>query len=105
MARHSNLDRIHAGQKTVTANGTAEILSTGFAVPAGVAVIIKAMSANTNDVFLGHTKAIAESATDRFALSADQAVSLQVANLKNIWLDSTTNGEGVEFLLESDVIA
>jgi len=101
----ANLDFIATGQKTVTTAGTAERLSMDQEVPAGFAVTIMGKPANVGSIYVARSKTIAEDASatsQRFdALEADLAVSLKVSNLNCIWINSSVNGEGVSWIVES----
>lgn len=93
MATHA----IKSGQKTVAASGTPEALGTGLARN----LIIRALSTNTNPVFVG-----AQSPTPNFTLTATGPfldLSSLFANdqgtidLAQVFCRVTTNGEGVAF--------
>lgn len=80
------------GQDTVTAAGTAEQLPTNTAI----AVTIKALPANTGNIFLGDS---AVSSANGHVLGAGDAVNVAIDNLNRLWIDSAVNGEGVSWLL------
>lgn len=88
------------GQKNVTTAGTAVQLPS-VSVPNGFQLTIIAKTGNTGYIYLGKSKALAESATDRFdGLSAGLAVSLKITNANLVWVNSSVNGEGVSYLVE-----
>ncbi len=68
------------------------------AIPAGFCLIVKANPANTGDVWVGESKAQAES--HLFTLQPGPFVSLCVANATAIWIDVAVNAEGVEMIVE-----
>jgi len=76
----------------------------GIIVPDGVKVNIKAKPANTGYITIGNTAARAlNTNSDYFSnstLSSDQAYSLQIKNLNEVWIDATVTGEGVEIMFE-----
>jgi len=76
----------------------------GVKVDDGVTCIIKAKADNTGIITLAPTSARAvNTLTDYFSntrLSNGQSVSLQVKNLKEVWMDATVSTEGVEIVFE-----
>jgi len=88
------------GKKTVAAAGTAEKL-----VASGKAtwVRIQALSANTNPIFVGDSN-VDKTTDPQCDLAAGEHVILDAAeaggfiDLSTIYIDVTTNGEGVNFL-------
>jgi len=78
--------------KTVTTAGTAEQLGEDISVSW---VAIQAKTANTNPVFIGD---FSVDSTNGYSLAALESIVLPVANLNLIWLDATTNGEGVNII-------
>jgi len=83
---------IRNGQKTVTTAGTAEALAASSAC---LSVTIKALAANTNNVYVG-TAAV--DSTNGYVLQAGESISFDIDNLADIYLDVDTNGEGVSYL-------
>lgn len=103
MSRFTNLSNITTGRKTVTVSGTPEQLSSSsIAIPPGVSLVIKAMSANTGTITIGNSSSNANSSssTVSFRLLAGQALALEIANVNIVWLDATVSGEGVEYIFE-----
>ena len=97
---YDNRATLSHGQMNVTAAGTAEQMAS-LAIPHGFAVVIKAKPGNTGNIFLGSSKANAESSTLRFTLQPNEKVELKIDNLNLVWLDAATSGEGVEYLIET----
>ena len=82
-----------SGQKTVTTAGTAVVLGT---VSINGPLLVKALSANTNPVFVGNDGAGDVTSANGLQLAAKETVVFNyVGNLSTIWVDATTNGEGV----------
>lgn len=87
-------------QKTVAAAGTRERLTT--AALRQPSIVIQALAGNTNAIFLGGSNV---SSTQYFVrLAANNSVTLTAAefgqagaqiDLNSIWIDVTTNAEGV----------
>ena len=87
-------------QQNVTTAGT-PVNPPATAINSGIPIVIKAKRANTGDISIGNSSVNAlNTAPNRFRLAANEAVSVRVANLNEIWLDTTVNGEGVEILYE-----
>jgi hypothetical protein len=84
---------ILSGQKTVTAAGTAERISTGQKVNG--AVMVKALPGNTGLVYVGNVDGDVDS-TNGMPLSAGEALVFnRVGDLAEIWVDAAVNGEGI----------
>jgi hypothetical protein len=81
------------GKTTVTTAGTRVQLLTS-STPAK-SVTIKALIGNTGHIYVGNNFV---SSTVGFVLEAGDTVSLNFADLSNIWLDCSVNGEGVTYL-------
>lgn len=85
--------------KTVTTAGTAERISaTSILVST---VTFRAIKGNTNDVYIGDSS-VANTYPD---LDANQTITFEAPtiagnvegiDLKNVWVDADTNGEGVD---------
>ena len=86
------------GSKTVATAGTAEQLDS---FPINACVVVKALSANTGDVFLSNTQTRAQTAGLRFTMAANDKLRLCIPNLNLIWVDVSVNGEGVEHAVET----
>jgi len=76
----------------------------GFKVEDGVKVTVRARTANTGVICLAPTSARAVNTVSGYKrhsrIEANQSVGTQVKNLKDLWIDATVSGEGVEILLE-----
>ena len=82
-----------SGQKTVTTAGIAEAL--GSQVINGP-LMVKALLANTNNVYIGNDGAGDVSSSNGLELDAGDSLIFEfVGNLSEIILDVDTNGEGV----------
>ena len=79
-------------KKTVTTAGTRVTLASSTTCKS---VTIKALISNTGTIYVGDTTV---SATNGFQLAAGDSVSLAIANLVTVNLDSSVNGEGVTYL-------
>lgn len=91
--------------ETAGAAGTV-VITAPKTVPAGIAVNIKAAYANTGTITVGYSSATAlNTATGHFKLRNNEAISLQVHSIDDVWLDATVSGEGVEVLFEKDLQA
>ena len=85
-----------SGQKTVAAAGTAEAL--GSALIHGP-LMIKALLANTNNVYIGNDGAGDVASGNGIELDAGEvAVFNHVGSLVNLVVDVDTNGEGVSWI-------
>lgn len=86
------------GRKTIATPGTEEALHAGQAILNGFAVSVKALQTNTNPVYVG---ANGLTSATGYPLYPGEEISLAVTNLNLIYLDVTTAGEGVAFIVES----
>lgn len=84
------------GRQTVTTHGTAVALAASTTCKY---VIITALSSNTNRVMIGGSTVVAAvGATSRGTpLSANEKIAFPCDNLADIYVDSITDGEGVQF--------
>lgn len=80
------------GKKTVATAGTRVTLSSSTICKS---VTIKALIANTGTIYIGDTSV---AASNGFALLAGESISLDIANLTTVNLDSSVNGEGVTYV-------
>lgn len=83
---------IYNGKKTVTTAGTKVTLAASQAVKS---VAIKALSTNTGFIYVGDGSV---ASTTGLQLLAGETVSLDIANLATVNLDSSVNGEGVTYI-------
>lgn len=90
------------GHKNVTSAGTGEALvGSSTPVPDGYQVVIKAKHGNGGIIYIGNSKTNSETTTTAFWLYADQSITLQISNLNLVWVNSSVNGEGVEYVFEA----
>lgn len=80
------------GKTTVTTAGTRVVLASSQAVKS---VAIKALTTNTGTIYVGSSTV---SSTNGFQLAAGDTVSLDIANLNTVNIDSSVNGEGVTYI-------
>lgn len=80
------------GKTSVTTAGTRVTLAAAQAVKG---VTIKALSTNTGFIYVGNASV---AAANGLQLRAGESVSLAIANLNTVNLDSSVNGEGVTYL-------
>lgn len=83
---------IFNGKTSVTTAGTRVVLAASQAVQS---VTIKALSANTGFIYVGNASV---SASNGFQLSAGDTISMDIANLNTVNIDSSVNGESVSYI-------
>jgi len=89
-------DAIGDGRKVVAASATAERLINTRTVCSQV--IITAETDNTGIISVGGSTVIGALATRRGTpLAASESVTFHFKNLRDIWLDTTVDGDGVTF--------
>lgn len=81
------------GQTDVTTAGTEVVLASDTALKVGV--LIKAKHGNTNNIFVGNNPVTSSTG---YVLDAGEEVFLPADNLNKIYIDATTNGEGVSYI-------
>jgi len=86
---------ISNGKTTVTTSGTRVTLASSTAVKS---VTIKALSTNTGIIYVGNSSV---ASTNGFQLQAGETVSMDIANLNTVNLDSSVSGEGVTYIAVS----
>ncbi len=100
LSRRAILPAWTHGQKNVTSAGTAEQLP-DVTVPDGCQLTIIAKPGNAGTIYLGKSKADAESVTNRFdGLVAGLAASLKIDNANKVWVNASDDGDGVSYLVE-----
>lgn len=76
----------------------------GIPVPDGCHVVIKAEDDNTGNITIAETSAKALNTNanyfNNYTLSKGQSAEVYVKNLRGIWMDATSSGDGVEILFE-----
>ena len=85
------------GEKVVTTGGTAEALGNSLATKS---IYIRAKSGNTNDVYIGDST-VDKTTNQQIILSANDSITLDIANRTTVYVDATTDGEGVDYLAMS----
>ena len=80
------------GVQNVTTAGTAVQLASSNAIKS---ITIRAKSTNTGIIYVGTSTV---SSANGFQLSSQETVSLDIANISTIWIDSSVNGEGVSYI-------
>lgn len=80
------------GQITVTTAGT-EVQGADVKAPNGV--IVRALSANTGKMYVGRHSDGTVSSSTGFELAAGEKTYLPIPNVKDMWVDSSVNGEKV----------
>lgn len=86
-----------SGQKTVTTAGTAVQLGTQRI---SGALMVKALLANTGNIFIGNDGAGDVTSANGMELDAGEVIIFSyVGSLETIWIDSSVNGEGVSWLM------
>jgi len=90
---HAAPTAIYAGQTVVAASGTEVPLTTTQALKSGVTV--KALATNTNNVAVGPNPV---TMTTGLLLAAGEWAFIEVDDLAKVYIDATTNGEGVSWV-------
>jgi len=92
---------VSMGQQTVAASGTAEALNggTSLSVPQGGVLRITNLPSNTDTVYVGDSTV---STSNGFALgsTATTPVPLNVADVSSVYVDATSAGDGVSWIVE-----
>lgn len=87
------------GQKAVTTAGTPVQLAADTECSR---VVIQAHPANVGDIVIGGASVVAASGTRRgLSLYGSQWAEFKVANLNQIWLDATSDGDKVNYFYEA----
>jgi hypothetical protein len=86
------LPGVYTGNTTVTTAGTRVPLAAAQAI---TSVTVKALSTNTGTIYVGGSGV---SSSNGFALAKSESVSMDLADLSTVWIDSSVNGEGVTYL-------
>ena len=94
------------GVLTTEAAGSSITLESlqGYKIEDGVKVTIRSRTSNTGVICLAPSSARAVNTVSGYKrhsrFEANQSIGTQVKNLKELWIDSTVSGEGVEILLD-----
>jgi len=95
----SNPEEIAVRTLTVPTAGTPRQFP-DVQIPDGCEVAIEALSTNTGTVYVANSSVDATDPTQSKALLAGNAVGYKIKNPKQLWLNSTVNGEGVTWTVE-----
>lgn len=88
-----------SGQKTVTTAGTAVPLS-ATELRINGPLMVKALLANTNNVYVGNDGAGDVTSGNGVELDAGESIVFSyVGDLQKVFLDADTNGEGVSWVM------
>ena len=94
----ANKTVIKHGQKTVAVAGTREQMP-AQAIPDGYSVLIRALNGNGGLIYVGDVTVDSSNGQE---LAKDAVLTLKIDNLNRLYLDSSVNGEGVSWIVESD---
>lgn len=83
---------IYHGRQMVSTAGTAVQLASSQSIKW---VIIKALSTNDSVIFVGGSDVSAENG---YILSPGEAIGLDIDNLSKVYIDSSTDGDGVSYI-------
>lgn len=85
-----------SGQITVTAAGT-EVRGPDVKCPGGV--IVRAFASNTGKMYVGNNGDGTVSSSTGYELNASENIYIPIANLNDLLVDSSVNGEKVCWIL------
>ena len=88
----ASLTTVGNNKKTVTTAGTRVQLATTTTVKS---VTIKALATNTGKIYVGSSTV---ASTNGYELSAGDSITLDIADLASIYLDSSVNAESVTYI-------
>lgn len=84
---------------TIIYSGKVPVIAAGTEVnlPAMIikSVTIKALSTNTGIIYVGNSSV---SNANGFQLSAGDTISIDIANLGAVWIDSSISNEGISYI-------
>jgi hypothetical protein len=86
-------------QQTVAVPGTAAQLQTQ-AVPDGFSVFVRALTTNTQTIWVGPDAATAQDHTKATPLEAGAFLELFLTDVNEIWIDADVASEGVSWTVE-----
>lgn len=95
----TNPDTWTHDQKNVTSPGTPVQLA-ALPVPDGYALVVRAKSSNTGNIYQGNSKDTTADSAKRVTLAANDSTKLYVKKASEVWIDADTAGEGVEYWCE-----
>ena len=99
MSRVYNKKSFETFRKTVASAGTAEQLHSDLPIPDGYMLIVKALEANAGDIEIANSQERAQG-SNVFTLDAGQSIGLSITNANLVWIDATSNGDGVVCYVE-----
>ena len=85
------------GEKTIATGGTGEALGGALSTKS---IYIRAKLANTNPVFVGDS-GVDKTTSQQIVLYAGEDETIDIADRATVYVDVTTNGEGVDYLCTS----
>ena len=71
-------------------------------IPYDYSVVIKALTTNTDTVYVGPSKDAAEDANRSFPLESGEAITIKVKELSALWLNADVDSEGAHWAVEYD---
>lgn len=80
------------GAKNVTTAGTQVQLAPTNAIKT---ITVRALASNTGLIYVGTSTV---SSANGFQLSPQETVSLDIADISSVWINSQVNGEGVTYV-------
>ena len=80
------------GVQTVTSAGTAVQLASTNAIKT---ITIRSFSTNTGLIYVGNSSV---SSANGYQLSPQETVSLDIANISTIWIDTSVSGSSVSYI-------
>ena len=94
----ANKTVIKHGQKTVAVAGTREQMPAQV-IPEGYSVLIRALNGNGGLIYVCDVNVDSKNGQE---LAKDAVLTLKLDNLNRLYIDSSVNGEGVSWTVESD---
>jgi len=94
-----NPEEIAVRTLTVTTAGTPRQFP-DVPIPNGCEAVIEAPTTNKGVMYVANSPVEATDTTLSYALSAGKSIGYKIKNLKQLWLNSTQNGEGITWTVE-----
>lgn len=69
-------------------------------IPPGFELVVRAFPSNTDNIYVGNTKASTSNATKQITLAAGEVVKLKITNTQLVWVDAVVADEGAEYYVE-----
>lgn len=69
-------------------------------IPPGFDLVVRAFPSNTDDIYVGNTKASASQATKQVTLAAGEVMKLRISDASLVWVDAVVAKEGAEYYVE-----